>query len=39
MEMAGERATCKSMIDDIRAAGRLKNWGKWGPDDKLGTFN
>ena len=21
------------------AAARLKNWGKWGPDDELGTLN
>ena len=21
------------------AAARLKNWGKWGPEDELGTLN
>ena len=20
-------------------AGRVKNWGRWGPDDQLGTLN
>ena len=35
-----ERAARKLTLEDIRAAAeRLKNWGKWGPDDELGTLN
>ncbi len=27
-------------LDDLHAAAdRLKNWGKWGPDDEIGTLN
>ena len=39
--MAGtEGATRKLTINDIRAAAeRLKNWGRWGADDELGTLN
>src|SRR5260370_31052558 len=39
--MAGtEGATRKLTMDDIRAAAeRLKNWGRWGADDELGTLN
>ncbi len=30
----------KLTLDDLHAAaGRLKNWGKWGPDDQIGTLN
>src|SRR5215831_4379438 len=30
----------KFTIDDLRAAAeRLKNWGRWGKDDELGTLN
>ena len=30
----------KLTMDDIRAAAdRLKNWGKWGADDEIGTLN
>ena len=26
--------------DDLRAAAeKYKNWGKWGPDDEIGTLN
>ena len=29
----------KLTLDDLHAAaGRLKNWGKWGPDDQIGTL-
>ena len=35
-----ERALRKLTLDDIRAAAeRLKNWGKWGSDDEVGTLN
>jgi hypothetical protein len=28
------------MSDPIRETGRrLRNWGKWGPDDERGTLN
>ena len=39
--MAGaENATRKLTMSDIRAAAeRLKNWGRWGKDDELGTLN
>ncbi len=39
--MAGtEGATRKLTMDDIRAAAeRLKNWGRWGAEDELGTLN
>jgi kynurenine formamidase len=40
METAGDPAARKLTIDDIRAAAdRLKNWGKWGPNDEVGTLN
>ena len=30
----------KLTVDDIRAAAeRLKNWGRWGADDEIGTLN
>ena len=30
----------KLTIDDLRAAAeRLKNWGRWGNDDEIGTLN
>jgi len=30
----------KLTLDDLHAAAeRLKNWGKWGPDDEVGTLN
>ena len=30
----------KLTMDDIRAAAeRLKNWGRWGADDEIGTLN
>ncbi|MGC4005494.1 MAG: hypothetical protein QM811_21200 [Pirellulales bacterium] len=28
-----------TMKDVEAAAERLKNWGKWGPDDEIGTLN
>jgi kynurenine formamidase len=35
-----ERTTRKFTMDDIRAAAeRLKNWGRWGPNDEIGTLN
>jgi kynurenine formamidase len=35
-----ENATRKLTMSDIRAAAeRLKNWGRWGQDDELGTLN
>src|SRR5262249_51609190 len=44
--MAGEGGTIdqgptrKLTMEDIQAAAeRLKNWGRWGPDDELGTLN
>jgi kynurenine formamidase len=39
--MAGtEGATRKLTLDDIRAAAeRLKNWGRWGAEDEIGTLN
>ena len=39
--MAGtEEAARKLTIEDIRsAAERLKNWGRWGASDELGTLN
>jgi hypothetical protein len=39
--MAGtEAATRKLTLQDIRdAAERLKNWGRWGADDEIGTLN
>ena len=40
MMAEAERAVRKLTLEDIRAAAeRLKNWGKWGPDDELGTLN
>ncbi|HUZ75124.1 MAG TPA: cyclase family protein [Stellaceae bacterium] len=39
MAVAGT-STRKLTMDDIRAAAeRLKNWGKWGADDEIGTLN
>jgi len=33
-------AAAKITMEEIGAAAeRLKNWGKWGPDDELGTLN
>lgn len=30
----------KLTLDDLHAAAeRLKNWGRWGPDDEIGTLN
>lgn len=39
--MAGtEGATRKLTMNDIRAAAeRLKNWGRWGAEDQIGTLN
>ena len=39
--MAGtEQSPRKLTLDDIRAAAeRLKNWGRWGADDEIGTLN
>jgi kynurenine formamidase len=39
--MAGtEQSARKLTLDDIRAAAeRLKNWGRWGADDEIGTLN
>lgn len=35
-----EGAAGKITMEDIQAAAdRLKNWGKWGPDDEVGTLN
>ena len=37
---ATEAATRKLTMQDIRnAAERLKNWGRWGADDEIGTLN
>ena len=34
--MAGRKVT----REDLRqAAEKYKNWGKWGPDDEIGTLN
>ncbi len=34
------QSTRKLTMDDIRAAAeRLKNWGRWGADDEIGTLN
>jgi hypothetical protein len=34
--MTGRKVT----RDDLRhAAEKYKNWGKWGPDDEIGTLN
>ncbi|MGH9358277.1 MAG: cyclase family protein [Terriglobia bacterium] len=33
-------AARKLTLDDLRAAAeQLKNWGRWGPDDEIGTLN
>jgi kynurenine formamidase len=38
--MMPETAPPKVTLQDIHdAAERLKNWGRWGPDDELGTLN
>ena len=35
-----QAATRKLTMQDIReAAERLKNWGRWGGDDEIGTLN
>ncbi len=34
--MAGRKLTRQDLSD---AAEKFKNWGKWGPDDELGTLN
>jgi kynurenine formamidase len=37
---ADNRAQRKLTMDDMRAAAeRLKNWGRWGGDDEIGTLN
>jgi kynurenine formamidase len=36
----GEQPARKLTMNEIRAAAeRLKNWGRWGPDDEIGTLN
>jgi kynurenine formamidase len=39
--MAGAKNTARKLtMSDIHAAAeRLKNWGRWGPDDEIGTLN
>src|SRR5258708_40151022 len=39
--MTGAEGTQRrlTMTDIHEAAERLKNWGKWGPDDEIGTLN
>src|ERR1700722_16261586 len=38
--MAGREVRKKEPRDDLRAAAeKYKNWGKWGPDDEIGTLN
>ena len=39
--MAGTENTARKLtMNDIRAAAeRLKNWGRWGADDEIGTLN
>src|SRR6267378_1030421 len=39
--MAGAGQSLRKLtMEDIRAAAeRLKNWGKWGADDEIGTLN
>jgi len=40
MMAASDGATRKLTMNDIRAAAeRLKNWGRWGGDDEIGTLN
>src|ERR1043166_8643129 len=29
----------RRFADDLAAAEKYKNWGKWGPDDEIGTLN
>ena len=36
----GLGAAAKITMEDVTsAAERLKNWGKWGPEDEIGTLN
>jgi hypothetical protein len=39
--MAGTGQSARKLtMDDIRAAAeRLKNWGRWGANDEIGTLN
>ena len=39
--MAGTGSSARKLtLDDIRAAAeRLKNWGRWGANDEIGTLN
>jgi kynurenine formamidase len=37
MQVKDRRKLTRQDLED--AAERLKNWGKWGPDDELGTLN
>jgi kynurenine formamidase len=38
--MTAEGSARKLTMDDLRAAAdRLKNWGRWGADDEIGTLN
>ena len=40
MTKPGQSPQPKVTRDDIRAAAdRLTNWGRWGPDDEIGTLN
>src|ERR1700731_1929823 len=39
MSDSGASTRKLTMADIHAAAERLKNWGKWGPDDQIGTLN
>jgi kynurenine formamidase len=39
MTTAGEKVRKLTLADLDAAAERLRNWGKWGPEDELGTLN
>jgi kynurenine formamidase len=40
MNPVGKMITGRVTVDDIRATGqRLSNWGRWGPEDEIGTLN
>ena len=40
MAKAAAKKTKKLTMKDVEAAAeRLKNWGKWGPNDQIGTLN